>query len=84
MYPTGTDERMGQPPAAGPRPGGSVYPTDAPPSAKSYSAIFNNNDPEAMLKKLSEITGVRQDEIVKKLGNANFSENPFFDKDPRY
>lgn len=51
---------------------------------KSYSAIFNNNDPEAMLKKLAEITGVRQDEIVKKLGNANFSENPFFDKDPRY
>lgn len=51
---------------------------------KSYSAVFNNNDPEAMLKKLAEITGVRQDEIVKKLGNANFSENPFFDKDPRY
>ena len=53
-------------------------------TGKSYSAIFNNNDPEAMLKKLAEITGVRQDEIVKKLGNANFSENPFFDKDPRY
>jgi hypothetical protein len=53
-------------------------------SRKSYSAIFNNNDPEAMLKKLAEITGVRQDDIVKKLGNANFSENPFFDKDPRY
>jgi len=51
---------------------------------KSYSAVFNNNDPEAMLKKLAEITGVRQDEIVKKLGNANFLENPFFDKDPRY
>lgn len=51
---------------------------------KSYSAVFNNNDPEAMLKKLAEITGVRQDEIIKKLGNANFSENPFFDKDPRY
>jgi len=63
---------------------GRLAANDLRVNQKSYSAIFNNNDPEAMLKKLAEITGVRQDEIVKKLGNANFSENPFFDKDPRY
>lgn len=75
-------------PGPSPRPTPTPSPTPSPSgslmSRKSYSAIFNNNDPEAMLKKLAEITGVRQDEIVKKLGNANFSENPFFDKDPRY
>lgn len=63
---------------------GRLAANDLRVNQKSYSAIFNNNDPEAMLKKLADITGVRQDEIVKKLGNANFSENPFFDKDPRY